>query len=78
MLTVANGKPMDVAGQYSGVSHQTFLNDPIIQIQSAQRMKNDALGQLTDRDWAAADAKGYTASALVAGIWAGGIGGLRA
>lgn len=78
MLTVADGKPMDVAGQYSGVSHQTFLNDPIIQIQSAQRMKNDALRQLTDKDWAAADAKGYTASALVAGVWAGGIDGLRA
>lgn len=50
MLTVADGKPMDVAGQYSGVSHQRFLNDPIIQIQSAQRMKNDALKQLTDKD----------------------------
>lgn len=50
MLTVDDGKPMDVAGQYSGVSHQTFLNDPIIQIQSAQRMKNDALRQLTDKD----------------------------
>ena len=58
---------MDIAGTYSGVDAQTFLNNPIIQIQAAQNMKNSIMNQFTANDLAVARSKGYTDSALVAG-----------
>jgi hypothetical protein len=41
---------MPVARQYSGVDQQTYLSNPIIQIQAAQNMKNDILRQFTQKD----------------------------
>ena len=76
-LDTYEGEPMPVARQYSGVDQQTYLNNPIIQIQAAQRMKNDILRQFTQKDWEVARAKGYTTSAMVAGAWAGGVNGVR-
>lgn len=77
MLTKYNNKPMNIAGTYSGVDSQTFLNNPVIQLQAAQNMKNHIMGMFSNKDLEAARAKGYTDSALVAGAWAGGVGGVR-
>jgi hypothetical protein len=41
---------MPVARQYSGVDKEEYLSNPIIQIQAAQRMKNDILRQFTEED----------------------------
>lgn len=76
-LDTYKGESMPIARQYSGVGKQDYLSNPIIQIQAAQRMKNDILRQFTEEDWAAAREKGYTVSAMVAGAWAGGVGGVR-
>ena len=76
-LDTYKNKSMPIARQYSGVGKQDYLSNPIIQIQAAQRMKNDILRQFTEEDWAAAARQGYSASAMVAGAWAGGVGGVR-
>ena len=77
MLTKYNNKPMNIAGTYSGVDPQTFLNNPVIQLKAAQNMKNHIMSMFSSKDLEVARAKGYTDSALVAGAWAGGVGGVR-
>lgn len=77
LLTEYKGGPMNNVGRYSNVSTEKFLSDPIIQIRAAQNMKQDILSQFTKADWDAAKAMGYTASAMIAGAWAGGVGGVR-
>lgn len=77
MLNEHKSKPMPVARQYSGVGEQEYLSNPIIQIQAAQRMKNDIIRQFTEDDWRAAAEKHYSPSAMIAGAWAGGVGGVR-
>lgn len=72
-----NGKNMTVVSTYSGAPLSVFLQNPILQIQAAQNMKNDIMHKFTDEDIAKAREMGYTDSALVAGAWAGGIGGVR-
>ena len=67
MLTKYNNKPMNIAGTYSGVDPQTFLNNPVIQLKAAQNMKNHIMGMFSNKDLEVARAKGYTDSALVAG-----------
>jgi hypothetical protein len=67
MLTKYANKPMNIVGTYSGVDAQTFLNNPIIQIQAAQNMKNHIMHQFTEEDLAKARELGYTDSALIAG-----------
>ena len=67
MLTKYNNKPMNIAGTYSGVDSQTFLNNPVIQLQAAQNMKNHVMNMFSTKDLEVARAKGYTDSALVAG-----------
>lgn len=76
-LDTYKGRSMPIARQYSGVGKKDYLSNPILQIQAAQRMKNDILKQFTAEDWAAAQRKGYQPSAMVAGAWAGGVGGVR-
>lgn len=68
---------MTVVSTYSGAPLSVFLQNPILQIQAAQNMKNDIMHKFTDKDIAKAREMGYTDSALVAGAWAGGIGGVR-
>lgn len=41
---------MPIARQYSGVGKRDYLSNPIIQIQAAQRMKNDIIRQFTEDD----------------------------
>lgn len=77
MLTKYNNKPMNIAGTYSGVDSQTFLSNPVIQLKAAQNMKNHIMNMFSAKDLEVARAKGYTDSALVAGAWAGGVGGVR-
>ncbi len=77
MLTKYNNKPMNIAGTYSGVDSQTFLSNPVIQLKAAQNMKNHIMSMFSANDLEVARAKGYTDSALVAGAWAGGVGGVR-
>lgn len=67
MLTKYNNKPMNIAGTYSGVDPQTFLNNPVIQLKAAQNMKNHIMSMFSSKDLEVARAKGYTDSALVAG-----------
>jgi hypothetical protein len=62
---------------FAGVDINTFLNDPILQIQSARRLANSFLSQFTNEDFARARELGYSESALLAGAWCGGVNGVR-
>lgn len=48
-----------------------------MQIQSANKLADMFLNMFSERDIQVAREKGYTDSALVAGAWAGGVGGVR-
>lgn len=61
----------------AGVDVNTFLNNPILQIQSADKLANKFLDSFTESDKRKARQLGYTDSALVAGAWLAGTGGVR-
>ena len=75
----SNGKTRSASNVRSiaGVSVNEFLNNPVLQIQSANKLADMFLDMFTERDIQVAREKGYTDSALVAGAWAGGVGGVR-
>lgn len=58
---------MSVVSTYSGAPLSVFLQNPILQIQAAQNMKNHIMHQFTEDDLARARELGYKDSALIAG-----------
>lgn len=75
----SNGKTRSASNVRSiaGVSVNEFLNNPVLQIQSANKLADMFLNMFSKRDIRVAREKGYTDSALIAGAWAGGVGGVR-
>lgn len=59
------------------VSVEEFLNNPILQIQSADKLANKFLASFNSEDKRLAREKGYSDSALVAGAWLAGAGGVQ-
>lgn len=63
--------------KYAGVDLETFRKSPEIQIKAAQKLEQAFLSQFTEKDIKRARELGYSDSALVAGAWLGGVGGVR-
>lgn len=61
----------------ANVSVEEFLNNPILQIQSADKLANKFLSSFNSEDKRLAREKGYSDSALVAGAWLAGAGGVK-
>lgn len=61
----------------ANVSVEEFLNNPILQIQSADKLANKFLASFNSEDKRLAREKGYSDSALVAGAWLAGAGGVK-
>lgn len=73
----ANGRNWNNITTYANTDIDTFRNSPELQIQAAQKLAESFLKGLTDKDKKRARELGYSDSALVAGAWLGGIGGVR-
>lgn len=61
----------------AGVDVDTFINDPILQIQSANKLADQYLKSFNEKDFEVAREMGYTDSALIAGAWLAGAGGVK-
>lgn len=61
----------------AGVDVNTFLNNPVLQIQSANKLANQYLKSFNKKDLEVAREMGYTDSALVAGAWLAGASGVK-
>lgn len=72
-----DGKRWNNIMDYAGVDIDTFRRSPEIQIKAAHKLANAFLSGFSDKDRARARELGYTDSALLAGAWLGGVGGVR-
>jgi len=60
-----------------GLSDQAFMNNPELQIEMAYKLLNTFKNSFDYTDFSKAKAKGYTESAVLAGAWLGGPGGVK-
>lgn len=60
-----------------GIDEEEFINNPELQIEMAWKLLNDFKNSFTKYDWEAANDKGYTESAMIAGAWLGGAKGVK-
>lgn len=72
-----DGKRWNNIRDYAGVDIDTFRRSPEIQIQAAHKLAKAFLDGFSDKDRARARELGYSDSALLAGAWLGGVGGVR-
>lgn len=72
-----DGKKWNNIQAYANTDIQSFRNDPILQIQAADRLANAFLSGFNQKDLDRAKELGYSKSALIAGAWLGGVGGVR-
>lgn len=73
----ANGKSWDNITRFAGVDTATFRNSPELQIKAADKLANAFLKGFSKEDIKKARDLGYSDSALIAGAWLGGVGGVR-
>lgn len=73
-----NGKNYNNIGQYAGVDLDTFRNSPVIQIQAANNLANYFMSSFSKTELQRLHQMGYSDSAIIAGAWLGGPGGVRA
>lgn len=73
----ANGRSWDNISRFAGVDINTFRNSPEIQIKAADKLADSFLKSFSKADIEKARQLGYSDSALVAGAWLGGVGGVR-
>lgn len=60
-----------------GISSKDFVNNPRLQIEMAWKLLKEFKGSFNSVDWAKARNKGYTESAMIAGAWLSGAGGVK-
>ena len=65
-------------GQYAGVDLDTFRRNPVIQIQAANNLANYFMNSFSKTEIQRLHQMGYSDSAIIAGAWLGGPGGVRA
>lgn len=63
--------------KFAGVDIETFRNNPEIQIKAAHKLADAFMDEFTEKDLKKARELGYSDSALIAGAWLGGVGGVR-
>lgn len=73
----ANGRRWDNITRFANSDIETFRNSPELQIKAAQRLADSFLKGFSQEDIKKARELGYSDSALVAGAWLGGVGGVR-
>lgn len=73
-----NGRYFNNVGQYAGVDLDTFRKSPIIQIQAANNLANSFLKSFSKLELQRLHQMGYSDSAIIAGSWLGGPGGVKA
>lgn len=61
----------------TGISEQTFANDPELQIEMAYDLVNRFKNSFDNTDFVKAKNKGYSESAIIAGAWLGGPQGVK-
>lgn len=72
-----DGKRYNNISAYSGKSINEFMNNPVIQIDSAVKMINDIDKQLTDNDIKRMNELGISKEGAYGIAWLSGVGGLR-
>lgn len=72
------GKNYNNVGQYAGVDLNTFRNSPVLQIQAANNLANYFMNSFSKAEIQRLHQMGYSDSAIIAGAWLGGPGGVRA
>lgn len=72
------GKYHNNVGQYAGVDLDTFRRNPIIQIQAANNLANYFMNSFSKTELQRLHQMGYSDSAIIAGAWLGGPGGVKA
>ena len=72
------GKNYNNIGQYAGVDLNTFRNSPVLQIQAANNLANYFMNSFSKTEIQRLHQMGYSDSAIIAGAWLGGPGGVRA
>lgn len=60
-----------------GVSAQEFVNNPVLQLEMTWKLLQSNIKSISSTDRKVASSKGFTESALLAGAWIGGVGGMR-
>ncbi len=73
-----NGRYFNNVGQYAGVDLETFRKNPVIQIQAANNLANSFLKSFSKLELQRLHQMGYSDSAIIAGSWLGGPGGVKA
>ena len=63
--------------KYSGLDIESFLQNPVAQIDAAVKMARSIEKQFNSQDLKLAKAQGYSMDQLIRGAWLGGIGGVR-
>ena len=71
------GKNYNNVGQYAGVDLDTFRRSPVIQIQAANNLANYFMNNFSKTELQRLHQMGYSDSAIIAGAWLGGPGGVR-
>lgn len=77
MQGTSGSRSWNNVAKYAGVDLETFRRNPEIQIKAAHKLEQAFLSQFTKEDIKRARELGYSDSALVAGAWLGGVGGVR-
>lgn len=72
------GRNYNNVGQYAGVDLNTFMNSPVLQIQAANNLANYFMNSFSKTEIQRLHQMGYSDSAIIAGAWLGGPGGVRA
>lgn len=72
------GRNYNNVGQYAGVDVNTFMNSPVIQIQAANNLANYFMRSFSKTELQKLHQMGYSDSAIIAGAWLGGPGGVKA
>lgn len=65
-------------GQYAGVDLDTFRRNPVIQIKAANNLANYFMNSFSKTEIQRLHQMGYSDSAIIAGSWLGGPGGVKA
>lgn len=77
MQGTSNGRSWDNISRFANADIETFRNSPKLQIQAAQKLADAFLKGFSKEDYKKARELGYSDSALLAGAWLGGVGGVR-
>lgn len=72
------GRNYNNVSQFAKTDLNTFMNSPIVQIQAANNLANYFLNSFSKVELQKLHQMGYSDSAIIAGAWLGGPGGVRA